>query len=71
MGQQGTQSNLNKIIVGDFNIPVPPLKDQEKIAAEFINIDLKIDALKYELAKYECIKQGMAHDLLTGKVRLV
>jgi type I restriction enzyme S subunit len=71
MGQQGTQSNLNKIIVGDFNIPVPPLKDQEKIAAEFINIDLKMDALKYELAKYECIKQGMAHDLLTGKVRLV
>ena len=71
MGQQGTQSNLNKIIVGDFNIPVPPLKDQEKIAAEFINIDLKIDALNSELAKYECIKQGMAHDLLTGKVRLV
>ena len=71
MGQQGTQSNLNKIIVGDFNIPVPPLKDQEKIAAEFINIDLKIDALKSELAKYECIKQGMAHDLLSGKVRLV
>ena len=71
MGQQGTQSNLNKIIVGDFNIPVPTLKDQEKIAAEFINIDLKIDALKSELAKYECIKQGMAHDLLTGKVRLV
>ncbi len=71
MGQQGTQSNLNKIIVGDFDIPLLPLKDQERIASEFINIDLKIESLKTELAKYECIKQGMAHDLLTGKVRLV
>jgi type I restriction enzyme S subunit len=71
MGQQGTQSNLNKIIVGDLNIPVLPLKDQEIIAGEFIAIDLKIETLKSELAKYECIKQGMAHDLLTGKVKLV
>lgn len=71
MGQQGTQSNLNKIIVGDFDIPLLPIKDQKRIASEFITIDLKIESLKYELSKYECIKQGMAHDLLTGKVRLV
>jgi type I restriction enzyme S subunit len=71
MGQQGTQSNLNKIIVGDFDIPILPLMVQERIASEFITVDLKIDLLKSELTKYECIKQGMAQDLLTGKVRLV
>jgi type I restriction enzyme S subunit len=70
MGQQGTQSNLNKIIVGDFDIPILPIQDQERIADEFTNLDLKIEALNTELAKYECIKRGMAQDLLTGKVRL-
>ena len=54
-----------------LEILVPEPIEQNAIAAIVEDFENQIKLLKSELAKYECIKQGMAHDLLTGKVRLV
>ena len=54
-----------------LEILVPEPIEQNAIAAIVEDFENEIKLLKSELAKYECIKQGMAHDLLTGKVRLV
>jgi type I restriction enzyme S subunit len=56
----------------DFKIPVPINKTFiNKIVETLEAFTLEIELLNDEIAKYECVKQGMAHDLLTGKVRLV
>ena len=64
--------NVQKKNLSDFKTPIhPDPKKQEEIVNFLDSLTGEIDILKSELAKYECIKQGMAHDLLTGKVRLV
>lgn len=40
------------------------------IAAILSDIDANIDALEAKLAKARQLKQGMMHELLTGRVRL-
>jgi type I restriction enzyme S subunit len=51
-------------------IKVPELKDQIKVVEIISDFDMKVVCLESELTKYEGIRQGIAHDLLTGKVRL-
>lgn len=53
-----------------IEILVPDPIEQNAIAEVIEDFENQIRLLKSELAKFECIKQGMAHDLLTGKVRL-
>lgn len=71
MGQQGTQANLNKAMVQDFQLRLPPLPEQTAIAAVLSDMDAEIAALEAKLAKARQLKQGMMHNLLTGKIRLV
>jgi len=71
MGQQGTQSNLNKIIVGSIKFPLLEIYEQEYIAEKLDDLDRSISTDEECLQKYEWLKQGMMNDLLTGKVRLV
>lgn len=52
-------------------LPLPDKHEQDSIAEVIKDFDLKLSLLKSELAKYEWLKQGMMHDLLTGEVRLV
>jgi len=54
-----------------FSVPLPPLDEQTAIAAVLTDIDAEIAALEAKLAKARQIKQGMMHNLLTGKIRLV
>ena len=56
----------------DFKIPVLRSKLMvNKIVETLEAVTSEIEFLNDQVAKYECIKQGMAQDLLTGKVRLV
>jgi type I restriction enzyme S subunit len=71
MGQQGTQANLNKGMVQDFQLNLPPLEEQTAIAAVFSDMDTEIAALEAKLAKARHLKQGMMQELLTGRIRLV
>ena len=45
--------------------------EQTAIAKVLSDMDTEIDVLKEKLAKNQQIKQGMMHNLLTGKIRLV
>lgn len=71
MGQQGTQSNLNKAMVQAFQINLPTFSEQTAIAKVLSDVDDEIDMLKIKLEKACQLKQGMMHNLLTGKIRLV
>jgi type I restriction enzyme, S subunit len=52
-------------------IPIPDIKIQNEIGQVVNDINNQIESLKNELGKYQQLKNGMAQDLLTGKVRLV
>ena len=71
MGQQGTQANLNKGMVQDFRLRLPLLPEQTAIATILSTLDSDIAALQSQLVKARQIKQGMAQELLTGRIRLV
>jgi type I restriction enzyme S subunit len=71
LGQQGTQSNLNKGMVQDFCISLPSVGEQTAIATVLSDMDAEIVELDVQLAKARAIKQGMMNNLLTGKIRLI
>ena len=71
LGQQGTQANLNKGIVQNFQLRLPSLAEQTAIAAVLLDMDVELAALAQRREKTRAIKQGMMQELLTGKTRLV
>ncbi len=70
IGQHGAQANLNKGMVQDFQLPLPPLPEQRAIATILSDMDAEIAALERRLDKTRAIKQGMMQQLLTGSIRL-
>ena len=71
MGQQGTQSNLNAGMVKNFQMQLPPLKEQQKIATVLTNADKEIELLEQQLADLQQEKKALMQVLLTGKKRVV
>ena len=60
-------SDLKNVI-----IDIPPTKaEQTAIAKVLTTMDDEIEKLEKERDKYNCIKQGMMQQLLTGKIRLI
>lgn len=70
-GQTGTQSNLSKNIVENFQLAIPSLEEQQAIASLLRTVDDDIDCCITKREKYNLIKQGMMQNLLTGKTRLI
>lgn len=70
LGQHGTQANLNKGIVQDFGIPLPPLPEQRAIAAALSDVDDLIAALDRLIEKKRAVKTAAMQRLLTGRQRL-
>lgn len=68
-------STINHLYQKDFvhfNFPVPPtISEQTAIANILSDCDSEIAALEEKRDKYKEIKQGMMHQLLTGKIRLI
>ncbi len=52
-------------------LPVPGPSEQIAIAQVLSEMNIEVTALESKLDKYRQIKQGMMHNLLTGKVRLI
>ena len=72
LGQQGTQSNLNKGMVQEFVFPVPANKLEQRAIAEVLSdMDAEINALVARREKTALIKIGMMQELLTGRTRLI
>jgi len=69
--QGSGQQNLSKTLINKLEIPLPPLREQEKIAEILSTIDEKIQKEKDYKEKLEQLKKGLMQDLLTGKVRVL
>ncbi|WP_283703647.1 restriction endonuclease subunit S [Clostridium perfringens] len=62
---QGTkQQSLNNKIVGNLEIPVPKLKEQEKIAEILSTVDEQIESIEKLIQKNKELKKGLMQQLL-------
>ncbi|HCI5975479.1 TPA: restriction endonuclease subunit S [Klebsiella quasipneumoniae subsp. similipneumoniae] len=69
-GQQGTQSNLNAGMVKEFELDLPSIREQQKIAAVLSAADVEISTLEKKLACLKDEKKALMQQLLTGKRRV-
>ena len=67
-GIGSTFLEVNKKDTEAFPIDVPPLPEQRKIARILSTVDEAIEHTEELIAKYQAIKQGLMHDLLTRGV---
>lgn len=54
-----------------YEVMLPSILEQTRIATILSDMDEEILVLEKKLAKYKQIKQGMMHELLTGRIRLL
>jgi type I restriction enzyme S subunit len=66
---KGAIPHVDKQILRDIILPLPPLAEQKKIAAILTAADAKIESEIQKRAKLETLKKGLMQDLLTGRVR--
>lgn len=63
--------NITKEDIATFLLPVPKSTDEQKaIAARVRDSEQGIDVEETKLSKLHSLKRGLAHDLLTGRVRV-
>lgn len=68
---QGTSiQGIKRETLSSFNIPLPPLSEQQKIATIFSNLDNTIEKLNNKKTSLEKQKKGLMQILLTGKKRV-
>ena len=60
-----SKNNLRKI-----RIPLPPMREQKKIASILSNVDSQIEKYQNYKSSFEIIKNGLMQKLLTGKIRV-
>jgi len=56
--------------LASISFPLPPLPEQRAIAHVLSVMDSDISLLEQKREKMKAVKQGMMHDLLTGRIRL-
>jgi type I restriction enzyme, S subunit len=65
-------NNLCPSSIESFSIPIPStLEEQIEIANILSDMDAEIDSISAKLTKTRQLKQGMMHELLTGRIRLI
>lgn len=67
----GAQPHIHAVDLMPLEIGCPDLEEQTAIATILSDMDTEIAAIETRLAKTRELKQGMMHNLLTGKIRLV
>ena len=67
---QSTQKNINKGIVKNFPIPLPPIEEQEKMAEILKAVDEKIEAEEKRKEALESLFKSLLNNLMTAKIRL-
>jgi type I restriction enzyme, S subunit len=71
-GQTGSQMNLNTNLINSTNIFIPESREEQiEIANILSDMDAEIGSISAKIAKTRQLKQGMMHELLTGRIRLV
>lgn len=70
LATQNAQLNINLEKLNPYRLPIPPLQEQEAIAAALSDMDAMINGLDQLIAKKRDIKQATMQQLLTGQTRL-
>ncbi len=70
-GTSGSMKNLSKTALLSLHVNYPAPAEQTAIATILSDMDAEIATLETRLAKTRQLKQGMMHNLLTGRIRLV
>jgi type I restriction enzyme S subunit len=65
-----SQPNINSKEYASFDLLLPPLKEQKKIASILSSVDAKIQKEEEYKAKLEQLKKGLMQKLLTGQIRV-
>jgi type I restriction enzyme, S subunit len=68
---QYTHKRISRGALGRLKIMIPEITEQTAIASILSDMDAEIATLETKLAKTRQLKQGMMHNLLTGRIRLV
>jgi type I restriction enzyme S subunit len=63
--QPGTQRNLNSTIVGDTEIPLPPLSEQQRIAEILQCVDEAIEKSDAVLTQIQCVQSAQSHSFFS------
>ncbi|WP_078549285.1 restriction endonuclease subunit S [Litchfieldia alkalitelluris] len=66
----GSVGHLNLKIFRDLKIPIPPIKEQQKISSILSSWDKVIDLKEKVIEQKNLQKKGLMQNLLTGKIRL-
>lgn len=69
LAEEATQKNINLSTLNSFHIPLPPLKDQEKIAEILTTWDETITKQTELLEAKKLLKIALMQKLLSGEVR--
>lgn len=70
-GQGDAVVHISSASLSSIEVTIPSLSEQTTIATILSDMDTEIAALEAKLAKARQVKQGMMHELLTGRIRLV
>ncbi|GAA9388808.1 hypothetical protein HpHA273_05620 [Helicobacter pylori] len=62
---------ITKQTLKDFEIPLPPLNEQNAIANILSALDKEIASLKNKKRQFENIKKALNHDLMSAKIRVL
>ncbi|KXS52562.1 restriction endonuclease subunit S [Marinobacter persicus] len=63
--QGSGQPNLSGQLIKNLNLPIPPLPEQQKIAAILSSVDDVIEKTRAQIDKLKDLKTGMMQELLT------
>jgi type I restriction enzyme S subunit len=61
----GVFTNLTTTIIKEFQIPLPPLPEQQKIAKILSTIDAKLNNISDQITATQTLKKGLMQQLLT------
>jgi type I restriction enzyme, S subunit len=67
----GSMTTIDQGVLGKCPIFLPTIEEQTAIATILSDMDLEIGAIETKLTKARQLKQGMMHELLTGRIRLI
>ena len=70
MAQGSTIKGILRESLGNLQLPLPPLPEQQKIAEILSTVDKRLELLRNKKEKLERIKKGLMNDLLTGQRRV-
>lgn len=65
-------TNINQVALNQLRLAYPKLREEQtRIATILSDMDLEIEQIEEQLAKYRRVKTGLMQELLTGRIRLV